>query len=327
MAPLSYIRRVKMRHFDLRNGASLTDEIRRRGIDILGEVPFPLTEDRFDFASSCLPLYEKHYPEIIVEIQSMAQGLKADEKILFTLFFSMYAMVPSAHCSCIAVREDENVFLGRNSDFFISMKETNSHFIYDGYYGNSTAFLELEDGRNKAGLAIGLTSVFPHKPKPGLNSGLILRLLLEKADSVKKAIEMLESIPIASSQTYMMADKSGHIAYVECSSEHMEKVEYSSGRHCLVSTNRFILPGMQSYFIKVDDDWNAESRHKAIMASLKGSSSWSLSAIKDCLISASFYDTSTGHDTVWSVIEDVKSGKGYLSEDNPQKGIFREIVL
>ena len=238
-----------MRHFDLRNGSSLADEIKRRGIDLLGEIPFPMTQDRFDFASSCLPLYERYYPQIIMEIQNLAKGLKVEERILFALFFSMYAIVPSAHCSCIAMCDDENVFLGRNSDFFINMKETNSHFIYDGYYGNSTAFLELEDGRNKAGLAVGFTSVFPHNPKPGLNSGLILRLLLEKTDSVKSAISLLESIPIASSQTYMMADKSGHIAYVECSSEHMEKVEYSSGRHCLVSTNRFIpkwmMTGMQ----------------------------------------------------------------------------------
>ena len=76
-----------MRHFDLRNGSSLADEIRRRGIDLLGEIPFPMTQDRFDFASSCLLLYEKHYPEIILEIQSLAKGLKVDEKILLALFF------------------------------------------------------------------------------------------------------------------------------------------------------------------------------------------------------------------------------------------------
>ena len=281
---------------------------------------------RFDFASSCLPLYEKHYPEIILEIQSLARGLKI-ENILFTLFFSMYAMVPAAHCSCIAVRDAENVFLGRNSDFFISMKETNSHFIYDGYYGNSTAFLELEDGRNKAGLAIGFTSVFPHKPKPGLNSGLILRLLLEKADSVKKAIEILESIPIASSQTYMLADESGHIAYVEGSSEHMEKVEYSSGRYCLVSTNRFILPGMLPCSITVDDDWNAEARHESIEAVLLRSSSWSLDTIRASLISASSYDITTGHDTVWSIIEDMNAEQSYLCEGNPSRDDFHMVNL
>ena len=316
-----------MRHFDLRNGFSLADEIKRRGIDVLGEIPFPLTQDRFDFASSCLSLYEKHYPEIILEIQSLARGLKVDEKILFTLFLSMYAIVPSAHCSCIAMCDDENVFLGRNSDFFINMKETNSHFICDGYYGNSTAFLELEDGRNKAGLAIGFTSVFPHNPKPGLNSGLILRLLLEKADSVKAAIEILESIPIASSQTYMLADESGHIAYVECSSEHMEKVEYSSGGHCLVSTNRFILPRMQSYFIKVDDDWNATLRHESISAALSKPASWNIAAIKASLISASSYNPDTGHDTVWSVIENLKAGEGWLCEGNPARGDFHSVKL
>ena len=306
-----------MRHFDLRNGFSLADEIKRRGIDILGEIPFPMTQDRFDFASSCLPLYEKHYPEIIMEIQNLAKGLNIDEKILLALFFSMYAIVPTAHCSCIAVRDDKNVFLGRNSDFYIHMKELNSHFIYNGYFGNSTAFLELEDGRNKAGLAIGFTSVFPHNPKPGLTSGLILRLLLEKAESVKSAIEILESIPIASSQTYMLADKSGHIAYVECSPEHMETAEYKDGRHCLVSTNRFILPGMQPYSIAVDDDWNAEAKQKAIETVLSEHSEWNLSVMKEALVSASSYDTATGHDTVWTVIEDMNADQGYLYEGNP----------
>ena len=253
--------------------------------------------------------------------------MNIDEKILFALFFSMYAIVPTAHCSCIAVRDDENVFLGRNSDFYIHMKDMNSHFIYDGYFGNSTAFLELEDGRNKAGLAIGFTSVFPHDPKPGLNSGLILRLLLEKADSVKSAIEILESIPIASSQTYMLADKSGHIAYVECSPEHMETAEYKDGRHCLISTNRFILPGMQPYSIAIDDDWNAVARHEAIETVLSEHSEWNLSVMKEALVSASSYDTATGHDTVWSVIEDMNAGQGYLCEGNPSENSYSKTEL
>ena len=316
-----------MRYFDLRDGSSLADEIKRIGIDLLGEVPFPMTQDRFDFASSCLPLYEKHYPEVVMEIENLAKGLNVDEKILFALFFSMYAIVPGAHCSCIAVCDDENVFLGRNSDFYIQMKDLDSHFIYDDYYGNSTAFLELEDGRNKAGLAIGFTSVFPHNTKPGLNSGLILRLLLEKADSVKSAIEILESIPIASSQTYMLADKSGHIAYVECSSTYMEIVECKEGRRYLISTNRFILPGMQIYSIKVDDDWNAEARHESIEMVLSSSSSWNLDTIKRSLVSASTCDTATGHDTVWSVLEDMRAGQGYLVEGNPSKDDFHSIAL
>lgn len=301
-----------MRHFDLRNGVSLSDEIKGRGIDLLSEIPFPLTQDRFDFSSSCMPLYEKHYPEIIAEILALSKGLKINEYVLFALFFSMYAIVPAIHCSCVAARDDENVFLGRNSDFYTRMKELNSHFIYDDYYGNSTAFLELEDGRNSAGFAIGFTSVFPCNPKPGLNSGLILRLLLERADSVESAIEILESIPIASSQTYMLADKGGHIAYVECSSEHMEIVEYREGRHFLISTNRFILPGMQPYYIRADDDWNASARHESINAVLS----------KASLISASSYDAASGHDTVWSAIEDMKSGRSCLCEGNPSRNEY-----
>lgn len=311
-----------MRHFDLRNGASLSDEIKRRGIDLLEEIPFPLTQDRFDFSSSCMPLYEKHYPEIIAEIVALSKGLKINENILFALFFSMYAIVPMAHCSCIAVRDDENVFLGRNSDFYIHVKDLNSRFIHDDYYGNSTAFLELEDGRNKAGLAIGFTSVFPRNPKPGLNSGLIVRLLLEKADSVGIAIKILRTLPISSSQTYMMADRKGHIAYVECSSEHMEIAEYREDRHFLISTNRFILPEMQPYHIRAYDDWNASARHESIEAVLSKASSWSFGTMKASLISASSYDAATGHDTVWSVIEDMKSGRSCLCEGNPSRNEY-----
>ncbi len=308
-----------MRFFDLRNGVSLSDEIKRRGMDLLGEIPFLLTQDRFDFSSSCMPLYEKHYPEIIAEIQALSKGLKIKEDILFALFFSMYAIVPASHCSCVAARDEENVIFGRNSDFYTRMKELNSHFIYDDYYGNSTAFLELEDGRNRAGLAIGFTSVFPCNPRPGLNSGLILRLLLEKSDSIETAIGILESIPISSSQTYMMADRKGHIAYVECSSEHMEIVEYREGRHFLVSTNRFILSEMQPYYLRVDDDWNAAARYGSIKTVFAKASSFGLETIKDSLISASSYDAASGHDTVWSVIEDMKSGQSYLCGGNPSK--------
>ena len=84
---------------------------------------------------------------------------------------------------------------------------------------------------------------------------------------------------------------------------------------------------MQPYSIKVDDDWNAEARHASIKMILTSSYSWNFDTIKASLISASSYDITTGHDTVWSVIEDMNAGKGYLSEGNPSRDDFQIVNL
>ena len=313
-----------MRHFDL-TSSSLSEEIKRRNIDILSEIPFPFTEERISFAQSCMKHYEKHYPEAIDEILSLSKGLKIDEKLLFALFFSMYAIIPNAKCSCVAIRDENNLMLARNSDFYKSMKELNSHFTYKNYYGNSTAFIELEDGKNKDGLAIGFTSVFPQSIKSGLNSGLILRLLLEKADSCEKAISILHSIPIASSQTFIMADRAGTIAYVECSANNIKVIKHDEGRRYLLSTNRFILSGMKDNNNARLDDWNAEARHNAMEKEIRKESFINLEKMKAILKSASIYPSSLDHDTVWSVIEDLKKGYSYLCEGNPKEESFKII--
>lgn len=62
------------------------------------------------------------------------------------------------------------------------------------FSANTTAFVEMEDGVNQWGLAIALTSVFPETIKPGMNVGMILRLLLEKCRSVKEALKLLETL-------------------------------------------------------------------------------------------------------------------------------------
>ena len=107
----------------------------------------------------------------------------------------------------------------------------------------------------------------------------------------------------------------------------METAEYKDGRHCLISTNRFILPGMQPYSIAIDDDWNAVARHEAIETVLSEHSEWNLSVMKEALVSASSYDTATGHDTVWSVIEDMNAGQGYLCEGNPSENSYSKTEL
>ena len=49
---------------------------------ILENIPFEITQERIDYALSCLPIYEKYYHEIVEEIQGLADGQQCDVRIL-----------------------------------------------------------------------------------------------------------------------------------------------------------------------------------------------------------------------------------------------------
>ena len=76
-----------------------------------------ITQERIDYALSCLPIYEKYYHEIVEEIQGLADGQQCDVRILQAVLFSMYSMPPSCNCSCFAFTTEQEILLGRNSDF------------------------------------------------------------------------------------------------------------------------------------------------------------------------------------------------------------------
>ncbi len=60
---------------------------------ILENIPFEITQERIDYALSCLPIYEKYYHEIVEEIQGLADGQQCDVRILQAVLFSMYSML------------------------------------------------------------------------------------------------------------------------------------------------------------------------------------------------------------------------------------------
>ena len=302
---------------------------------ILENIPFEITQERIDYALSCLPIYERFYPEITEEIQGLADGQNCDVRILQAVLFSMYSMPPACNCSCFAFTTGQEILLGRNSDFLTEIEKLNMNVIYrltDGAYsfnGNTTAFVEVEDGVNEQGLAVGLTSVYPVQRKPGFNAGLLLRYLLEKCKNVSEAISCLHQLPIASAQTLTLADTSGEIALVECNSERIEVTTSLSNTHSFVcDTNTFHLTKMTEYNRIGIDDWFAEKRFQTLLSALQDNKNFNL-IFAQKLLSGEYgflcqYDRSTGKDTVWSVIYDLKQHKIYRSEGNPGRRSFKE---
>ena len=305
-----------------------------RGQFLLDHVPFPLTAERRAFAAACRPAYERDFPAALEELAGLAAGQGCLREDLETVFFTTYALPPACGCSCLAVSNGNGVFFGRNSDFLTALEPYNTHAAYqfsDGaipFAGNTTSFVQMEDAVNARGLAVGLTSVYTPRPRPGLNAGMVLRLLAETCAAVPEALDRLRELPLASCQTLTLADDAGDIAVAECGPEGV-RVEWPGPAGPFVcATNLFhsdladpLPPGL--------DTWRAAERYDTLRQALgREGKTMDLSGVLALLAGQKGflcqYDRSSGQDTVWSVACDLTRRRCLLAEGNPGRTAFRE---
>ena len=295
---------------------------------------FTITEQRKEFAEKCLPIYEKYYPEVLEEIKGLADGQNCCHEDFYTFLLSMYCFEFNNHCTCIAVKNNNNILFGRNSDFLVSLEKLYMNCLYNlddvyAFNGNTTAFIEMEDGINEFGLAIGLTFIYPTIINPGFNAGMLVRYLLEKCRTVDECIYALNKLPIASQQTLTIADKKGNIAVVECNCEHIEVILPNEDGNFVTVANEFTSDKMKPYNNYEVDDWKAEERYCVAYNTLKEHKDrFSFNLIRD-ILSGKYgfmcqYDRKTDADTVWSVIYDIKNSEIYRVEGNPKRKTFKK---
>lgn len=328
-----YHERFNGTHYEIgfRWGALLA----KRGNYILDNIGFPITAERLKFSESCIPIYQTHFPEILEEIQGIADGQKCDVTKLQAFLFSMYAMPPSHNCSCFAVANGKNILFGRNSDFLTELEKSNLNVFYRfasqsySFTGNTTAFVQMEDGINEHGLAVGLTSIQPTRIKSGMNAGLLLRFFLEKCKCTEEVIRLIHTLPISSAQTFTIADTAGDVAVVECCAERVQVRKPSGSMPYVCATNIFRADEMEPFNIADIDNWQADERFETLVNALDHSAdTMDLESAADLLAGKHGflcqYDRATGKDTVWSVIYDLTHGKIYRTEGNPARHKFRE---
>lgn len=325
-----YHARFKKSHYEA--GYHWGSLLYKNGNIISHQHTFVITKERKEFAKQCLPLYKKYYPEILEEIKGIADGQKSSYEDLYTFLMSMYCFEFNNHCTCIAFKDDKNIIFGRNSDFLVELEKLYMNCLYklDGVYafnGNTTAFVQMEDGINEYGLAVGLTFVYPKIKNAGFNSGMLVRYLLEKCKTTEEAITKIKNLPIASSQTLTIIDKLGVMAVIECNSKDREIMRPNDDDNFVVAANNFNSLKMKAYKNIGIDDWNSKERYKVAYHSLK-ENIFSFDLAKD-ILSGKFgfmcqYDRKTGADTVWSVIYDLKNNKIYRVEGNPLRKQFKE---
>lgn len=309
--------------------------LRRRGRILLEKLPFFLTEERMEFSRCCLPFYEFWYPEILEEIRGIADGQEIAVEPLLSFLLGMYCIMPENRCSCFAFQTENNSILARNSDFLTEIENLCMNCIYTlegahSFTGNTTAFVEMEDGANEHGLAIGLTAIWPRILAHGLNAGMLLRYGLEKCKTAEEFIGELTRLPIASSQTFTVADHGGSIALVECNPEKVIVKKPGEAYPFVSAVNSFYCPEMAIYTCTDIDTWNSEKRFATIQNAFRDTKTYDMDFAKNLLAGRygfmCQYDRKTGRDTVWSVIYDMKCPAVYRCEGNPLRKNFTQDI-
>ncbi len=288
------------------------------------------------FAQLCKVEYQKFYPELLEEIQGIADGQQLPVQILEAILFPMYCMRFDNRCTCFAFRNDNEILFARNSDFLVSIEKLYMNCLYAlknaySFNGNTTAYVEMEDGVNEHCLAAGLCFVYPKINKSGFNAGMLIRYILEKCKTTSEAISVLKNLPIASSQTITLADRFADIAVVECNAEKLVVIRPDTGKNFIAAANCFVSPDMQQFRNTEVDDWRADERYRtAYSALIDNSAKMSTGFAKDVLAGKygfmCQYDRKTNADTVWSVVYDLKRKQIWRAEGNPSRKTFKEDI-
>ncbi|MGG5332625.1 C45 family autoproteolytic acyltransferase/hydolase [Enterococcus sp. AZ163] len=319
-------------------GRTFGTELKRNSLCLLDMIPFELDEQRSQFIKTCLPVYQQYFPEILAEIQGIADGQEISVQPLQAALFGMYCLMPGSHCSSFIVKNRQGCFLGRNSDFLTFTEEQclNTSYTFTAnegfnFLGNTTAFVEMEDGINQHGLSIALTSVAPYKVQAGLNVGMLLRLVLEKCRTVHEAAKLISEIPHAGSGTLVIGDAYAEGILVELSPNQTAIYSLDEAESYLIATNMFNTPGMIKHNRLPEDTWRAEERYETMRKYLKEYAAEVDIKKAQQLLAGDYgfmcdYDRSTGKDTVWSCVYDLDSSQVYRAAGNPANSPFKKDV-
>ena len=322
-----YHSRFKGDHYKV--GFKYGSILSRNCIDPLSKII--ISEERREFAQKCFPIYKEFFPEIIEEIKGMSDGLNANNiksnyKEICSFLFTMYAFTFENKCSSFAFKTDDDVILAKNSDFLIDIEKycDSTYYRLDNSYsfvGNTTAFIEMEDGVNENSLACALTFVYPTKINYGLNAGMIIRYILEKFKTSKEALNFIKEVPISSAQNIILADKYGDIFLIECNCDRAEVIE----NDYVFTANHFTSNVMIEYQTDLYDDIYSNERYNTLK---NASGKYDLDFGKN-LLSGKYgficqYDRKKHIDTIWSSIYSLKQNKIYRAEGNPSRKKFKE---
>lgn len=179
------------------------------------------TKEQHAFAHECEMIVKQFFPELLDEIQGIADGGDVDYNDLIT---SELGMGFKSGCTVFAIpaksSKKKKIIFASSMDWF--EQAIPFTYIFRTNPENklpSLGFSEYIVGRlggiNEAGLALAESNCTWDDFEPGFNGGIIGRYILDNCEDVKQAVDFLQKIPHILGNNYLIADKHNNAARVE----------------------------------------------------------------------------------------------------------------
>ena len=163
-------------------------------------------------------MLERHLPELVDTYRSLVKLAGDDDTAARMLtMWDMPAFLPGCTQAVATPPDADEQVLVRNYDYSADLFEWVSYssaFTGRRVVGTGDCLWGLLDGMNDAGLVVSLT--FGGRPgsQPGFGIPIVVRYLLEVAETVQDCIERLGTIPVAMAYNLTITDRSGRVATV-----------------------------------------------------------------------------------------------------------------
>jgi predicted choloylglycine hydrolase len=294
--------------------------------------PPPASDTKKKFTEKCIKLMEEYTPDIIDEVEGLAEASETDPKLMKSFIFTL-GLDPGCTVFALAgTKNSENTpIFARNYDwdqsfleYFIAVKTIpkqghrnlsfSDHMV--GRYG----------GINEKGLAVAITAIpaYNGKAKPGIRMNIAVRWILDKMSKTKEAVEWLTNIPHQWAHNYLIADAEGTLARVE--SNPINTVSITSNEF-VASTNHYHDKMMKRYESAEFDFSNTHRRYSTVDKWYRENDSFSLVDVEKMLQGHDdgVCNHGEGYETIWSWYAPLGTGVAYVCHGNPCKGNFERI--
>jgi predicted choloylglycine hydrolase len=225
-------------------------------------------------------LFEEHCPGLCEELQGFADSLGVAVSEL--PFYGATYQAPR-NCTQIALlsslTDDEHVYVGRSyewihteEDLRLCTMRVKGNATHTGF---STFLFGRADGVNEHGISATFTGggVFgvPLKQR-GFQAHLVIRAILDRAQSVDDAIELIERMPVSGYFNLLIADRGSSAALVEFAdgSRGARRIDKDTAERCLFSTNHYTLPTTEkSNQLNCGIIGNSKRRHQLLTSTFE----------------------------------------------------------
>ena len=306
-------------------------------------ISFPLNMDEFQMTHGIKSekILKEYFPEVCEEVKGITDTINVDYNKFISWLLAMgccmYNLennIPEIRgCTAFAVSYHNHVYYGRDNDLPPFLKDGSKSEIYKPTNGNvfnitTSSFINGEEGLNDKGLAVAMTFVATELKdiRPGFNAVFIVRYLLEKADSTKEALKLLNDLPIASNCNILLADKQGDMVVVECTStirKIRKPITINKDLKVVCTTNCFVTDDMKQYE-REDETYRSLERYNNVIKAFENySGQYVIGYIEEILKGKHGfmcqYEKGLNFETIWSSVFDLDTLDIYRAEGEPRR--------